>query len=293
MKEIKSDWYRQILSEATDVINEYENKNLGENPSALFIEGKTKLFEFYGSKEDAVNAWYSVKASGNFRDEALINRQIVYAYLSKYQFNWEKLKGKDRNNIINYLEDNLRNSPTVKDLRLWFNACRAIKSNDILIENLEHLDFLQETPETAYYLMSLYALGAIQGSKIYSEKYYEYKQKCFQKENFHNSRIFCPEWLGVLEGKTNLVKFNQIGEWDREISFFKSPKLNNLKRVKGIVSKHISKTQGFIEIENSGIEVFYQPQKFNHYSSDVNKTKVELYVGFNYDGARGFQIKNL
>lgn len=106
-------------------------------------------------------------------------------------------------------------------------------------------------------------------------------------------KIFCPKWYGYEGEENTIVNISSIGEWNRKVGFIENPDKSKLIKLKGIVARYNRAQEGFIEVENCGLQVFYQPGKAGHFSTDVNKTKVEFYLGFNYNGARAFEVKNI
>lgn len=284
-------WCRDLLVNANEVINEYfENNQEYENPKIK--EKQIQLMKFFGEKHAMLNAWNNLLGRKEF-DQNLVRRQLSYAILAKNEFEWEKAKGKDLNKIIEYLEENLKNKVEIRDLQLWFNAFRRISNNmNELIKKVEEWEFQKPSSDTAYLLMCLYAVQAINGVKSGVDNYEKYQKKVQDRIKTIYSKVFCAEWVGYVNDNSILINNKQIGIWNRDKQFFDTES-NKLLKLKGKVQKYISRTQGYLEIENVGIKVMYQPALCNHFSDDAQKgTKVEFFLGFNYDGARAFEVRN-
>ncbi|WP_367914783.1 hypothetical protein [Leadbetterella sp. DM7] len=283
---------RNILTQANEVISDYRDYNQEfENPKIK--EKENQLLRFFGSQDDIINAWKSLLDKQG-SDKNLARRQIAYAYMAKNEFDWEKAKGKDLKKILELYEENLRNKVETRDLRLWFEAARRLGVNTTeLIPKAQEWEFKKESLETSYILMCLFGVEATNDIKSNLSNYEKYQRIIRERSsNIIFSKVFCFEWIGENSGNSILLNHRQIGEWSREKSFFSEQPIN-LRRLKGTVVRYISRTQGYLEIENCGIQVMYQPASCNHYSDDEQKgTKVSFYVGFNYDGARAFEVKN-
>lgn len=165
----------------------------------------------------------------------------------------------------------------------------------LLVSRLEELEFKIETIHSAYYLMCLYAIKVLTGgSGSALDNYEKNLQRMNERISGPYNKIFCPEWLGFKDNSIVLVNNKDIGRWNKEKQFFEDGNHRFLYRVNGKVVKYNRPQEGFIEIAGSGILVIYQPGKFGHYHSDAEKgTLVECYIGFNFDGARAFQVSNI
>lgn len=285
-------WCRNLLIQANEVINDYKDNNQ-ESENAKIKGKQIELLKYFGEKDNMINSWNSLLGKKEF-DQNLVRRQLSYALLAKNEFDWEKAKGKDLKTIIEYIEENLKNKVEVRDLQLWFEAARRINTSiNEIIKKVEQWEFQKPTLDTAYFLMCLFAMQAINGVKSGVDNYEKYQKKVSERINSIYSKVFCVEWVGNTNDKSTLINNRQIGKWVRDKQFFDTEP-TNLLRLKGKVVKYLSRTQGFIEIENVGIQVMYQPAHCNHYSDDAQKgTKVGFYLGFNYDGARAFEVRNM
>lgn len=285
-------WCRDLLVQANEVINDYKDNNQEfENPKIK--EKQIQLLKFFGEKDQMINAWNNLLDKKEF-DQNLVRRQLSYALLAKNEFDWEKAKGRDLNKIIEHIEENLKNKVEVRDLQLWFEAARRINTNiNEIIKKVEQWEFQKPTLDTAYFLMCLYAVQAIKGVKSGVDNYEKHQKSITERIKTTYSKVFCVEWVGFNNENAVLINNKQIGVWKRDKQFFEAEP-NKLLRLKGKVIKYTSRSQGYLEIDNVGIQVMYQPALCNHYSDDAQKgTRVEFYVGFNYDGARAFEVKNI
>ncbi|TAH30884.1 MAG: hypothetical protein EAZ06_01725 [Cytophagales bacterium] len=282
-------WCRALLAQANEVINDYKDNNQ-EFENHKIREKQILLLKFFGEKDKMINAWNGLLGKKEF-DQNLVRRQLAYAFLAKNEFDWEKAKGKDLNRIIENIEENLKNKVEVRDLQLWFEASRRLNTNvNELIKKVEQWEFKKPSLDTAYFLMCLFGIS---GVKSASDNYKKYQKKISERINTAYSKVFCIEWVGAGDNSPILLNHRQLGKWVRDNQFFETHP-SKLLKLKGKVVQYLGTGTGFIEIEGVGIQVMYQPAKFNHFSDDVQKgTKVEFYLGFNYDGARAFEVKNI
>jgi len=286
-------WCRDILVEANEIISDYNNNNQ-EFINPEIRKKQIQLLKYFGKKETMINAWNSLIGNYDY-DQNLVRRQLSYALLAKNEFNWEQANGADLKRIIGHIEENLKNKGEVRDLRLWFEASRRVNNNiEELIKKVERWEFQQPSLDTAYLLMCLFGVQAIKGVKSGVDNYEKFQKEVASRNKAIYSKVFCIEWVGgSSNGTAMLFNHRQLGRWERDKQFF-DVFPSKLLKMKGSVVKYISRNQGFIEIEGVGIEVMYQPAKFDHLSDDAQKrTGVEFYLGFNYDGARAFEVKNL
>jgi hypothetical protein len=287
-----NNWCRNLLIQANEIIADYKENNQ-EFENSKIREKQIILLKYFGEKDKMLNAWQSLLGKKEF-DQNLVRRQLAYVYLAKNNFNWDETKGKDIKRILELTEDNLKNKVEIRDLQIWFEVSRRLNPNiHELIKKVEEWEFKSQSLETAYLLMCLFGVQAISGAKNGMDNYKKYQHGVSKRITTQYSKVFCIEWVGNYDNKPVLLNHRQIGEWSRDNQFFKGePK--NLFKLTGRVIKYISRTQGYIEIESSGIQVLYQPALCNHFSDDAQKqTKVSFFAGFNYDGIRAFGVRNI
>lgn len=283
---------RNLLIKATETISEYEENN-PEYQNPKIKEKQISLLKYFGKKEEMINSWQSLLDKKE-HDKNLVRRQLVNAYLAKNGFNWDNIKGKEVKRILDLTEENLKNKIDTRDLKLWFEASRILNFDSTLqVKKITEWEFKKPSFYTAYLLMCLYGIQAITGIKSGLDNYVKYKKIIFGRlENKNYSKVFCIEWVGMNINTPLLINNRQVGKWNKGKHFFDSTP-TKLTRLKGKVTKYLDRNKGFIEIENIGIEVMYQPGRFDHFSDNAQKqTKVDFYLGFNYDGARAFEVKN-
>ncbi len=288
----QNNWCKNLLTHAKEVISDFRDNN-EEFENSKIREKEILLLKYFGEKDKIIQAWNGLIGNQKF-DQNLVRRQLAYAYLAKNEFDWEKARGKDIKRILELCEENLKNKVEPRDLRIWFEVSRRLNASiDELIKKVQEWEFKNQSLETAYILMCLFGVQAITGIKSGVDNYDKYRKIVSNRiQNTLYSKVFCKEWIGEENDNPILLNHRQIGEWSRDNSFFKESPIG-LLRLKGSVSNYMSRTQGYIEVKNSGIQVMYQPGSCNHFSDDAQKqTKVSFYVGFNYDGARAFEVKN-
>ncbi|MGN7885412.1 hypothetical protein [Dyadobacter sp. 22481] len=285
-------WCREILMEANEVILDYRELN-DDVENTKIREKQLMLLKYFGEKEKIVASWQTLLGNTRY-DQNMVRRQVSFAIMAKNEFDLSKAKGKDIRRIIELIEQNLVNLVEQRDLQTWFEVSRYSSFNlTDLINKMEEWDFDHPSLKTAFYLMCLYGVQAVTGipsGHINYDKSREVVQK--REKPYTYSKVFCPEWIGWANEDLSLVNHRLVGKWSREQQFFENP--TGLKRVQAKVIRYVDRNKGYLEIESSGLQVLYQPGKINHYSDDAQKqTLVDCYVGFNYDGARAFDVKNV
>lgn len=285
-------WFNEILSNANELISKLRWFNTELAPSMNVKKQQTKLLKYYDNPGRLISSWYALLGN-NEVDQNYVRRNIVNAYIAKNKFIIETIDKEYLIKIEELLYKNIKNLPDDKDVRQWIEIARILKVNEERILSVLHQgEFFKETLEIAYYLYCYYAIKCINGSELAKEKYYLYKEKCKQLKYFPASKIFCAEWIYEEGIKKVLLNHRSVGEWQKEKGFFSEELPNKLAILNGKVKTFIDRNQGYIEIEDCGIEVFYVPGSANHYS-DNKGDKVEFYMGFTYDGPRAFKVKSI
>ena len=112
--------------------------------------------------------------------------------------------------------------------------------------------------DAAYYAYVLNALMAMDGSHIALQRYEQYLEECRELTRFRRNRDRSYEWLGDGSGIARLVHQSRLGDWDRDLGFWKNTE--PLARVAGRVARITGPQAGFIELAG-GLEAFFVPAK--------------------------------
>ncbi len=290
LKSSDGKWVKEKLSEALEIIDFYYDKVKGKPDNNMQIL-KLKISKYYDDG-DMISQWYDLLGKSNGEQLNYIRRNIAYAYLARHRFIWSELSQKELNSIEKYLLQNIHNHPEKRDVFNWVTAARLLSKNTQTIINvLEKSLFYNETEDTYFYLYCYYLVEFLNGSEFALQKCNNYKGLLEKCSDGRRKTVYCPEWITTgNDGKYRLVKTEEIGQWDRENSFFENNEPTRLKRINGVTIKILSKSQGFIELMGLGINVFYVPGAVQHYKTNLNQ-KVNFYLGINYDGMRAFKVK--
>ena len=76
--------------------------------------------------------------------------------------------------------------------------------------------------DAAYYAYVRNALTAMDGSRLALQGYEQYWEECRELTRFRRNRDRSYEWLGEGPGISRLVHQSRLGDWDRELGFWKN-----------------------------------------------------------------------
>lgn len=293
----ESRWYQTILGNATDLLNKLRSMAVDEQYSFHLKIEQTKLQKFYDQPDRLISLWRRFLNDPNI-DHNHVRRNIVNVILSKSGYHWENINQVSLREIQNLLFDSIKHKPIGSDIRMWFEATRRLNINtESIIKSLRQCEYYNETTEAVFYLYSLLTIKALAGAPYTTaDEAKEFSEKCRSRSNYSN-HVFCPEWVGKIDGTCYLVHHKNIGVWNKTEKFFEEEAPEKLAKLKGIVKRYENRKQGKIELlndigEGTGIETFYAPGSANHYKSN-EMDKVEFYLGFGYYGPRAFKVASI
>ncbi len=292
-------WYTEQLDEIEDLLSRVKNVQEGERESRYVRTCQADLYNIYDDYEQALQGWDSLL---NDRDVYAppIRRQIVHAYLNRKRRDWAALPPREIERIVTLMEDNLREEPgSDYNIRIWFRAVRYSERQDIniVLDRLATWKAIGDAEEAYFYLYVLHALKAIDGSIVERGRSLEFIKHSADKSRYRRNRHLSQEWLGVGEGLSRLVHYNELGNWDRDKNFYQDE--SKLARIKGYVSHYKGPEAGTIELVSCGLPAFFVPAtvKVGNRVTGITKDHLNLpvtfYLGFSYDGLRAWSVEEL
>ena len=98
-------------------------------------------------------------------------------------------------------------------------------------------------------------------------------------------------WSGWVRdiGVTRLVHHSQLGNWDRSKEFWENTSL--LVRAQGRIARINAPQSGEIEVQG-GLKAFFVPARGNYSRGRSENRAVTFYLGFSYEGLRGWEVKD-
>ncbi len=302
-----SNWYLEQLDATEYLMERVKSLREGDKPSHYIIERQKELDDIYDDHSTALQRWNSFAATARTSKYiAQIHRQIVVNLLERdrkvrskqegqeVQRNWSLLPVRDRQRIVELMEENLIANPSSDhDIRYWFHAVRYLPHVDIasVIEKVANWRASGDSLEADYYLYILYALQAIDGDTTRLAKTKDLIRQTRMKALARNQRrsTHSFEWYGKGQGLSRLTYHTDLGEWDRE-KFYQDT--SSLERLTGTVTHIEGPSSGTIELE-CGLEVFFVPSRISLQKGIDEYTKVSFYLGFSYSGLRAWSVERL
>src|SRR5207247_1518912 len=94
------------------------------------------------------------------------------------------------------------------------------------------------------------------------------------------------------EEMTRLVHFSRLGEFSDQLDFYEQE--NRLTRLSGKIISVERPEAGWIDLD-CGLRAFFTPQRrvvgySNFYRNKDEKTPVDFYIGFTYEGLRAWRV---
>ena len=252
-------WIRECTDNVESLLAIVREGRRGEEASVYEEECRARLGAIYGDHGMALQRWNSMlERRGTYRPP--IRRQIVWTYLARRKRDWSALTDGEVGRSIDLLEDNLKEDPNdERNFRLWL---RAIRASDVpprvetVIEKLGYWHALSDAVEPAYYLFVMYALKALDGSRLAGENVDRYLEECRGKTRYRRNRTRSFEWIGTGLGLKRLVHQDALGEWSGDLQFWSNR--SSLQLVDGVVVRIQGPEAGEIEI-GGGLRAFYVP----------------------------------
>lgn len=284
-------YIRTALEKVEDLLDRVFALHAGEKPSGYAIECKGRIERFYGDYQGALQTFDSLLHKPGHAHPP-IRRQIVWTLLKKREDKWENLTTKEVVRISDLLEKNLEEE--IRDstsLRLWLRAIRFARvapSLDLVTEKVSYWKANTSSLDSAYYLYILHGIRALDGSTQGLADFERAVEECRALSRYRRDRTRSFEWIGPEEGIRALVHQSSLGEWNEESDFWSTPV--SLRRLRGRIVSIEAHQKGAIELE-CGMRVFFVPGRAGIHRGRDENTAVSCYVGFSYDGPRGWDVK--
>ncbi|MFK4765103.1 RNA-binding domain-containing protein [Desulfobaculum sp. SPO524] len=285
------EWVRGAFERAENLLSELRLLRQTEQPSDHELRCRANLDALYGDHGEALQAWQ------NLLDKQVtyappIRRQIVWTLLSKHKRDWGTMAKRDVDRIVNLLKANIEEEPgKANNLRLWLQAVRELDlppSIETVIEKVAYWSAVSDDLDASYYLYVLYALQAFSGSTVAVSKSYEHLEKCKHQAQRRRDRLRSFEWAGSGAGIKQLVHQSSLGEWNRDLAFWRNT--TKLVKMEGVISEIRGPEKGTIEV--GGMKAFFVPSVAGYSSGQSENLRVRFYVGFSYDGLRAWDVED-
>jgi len=288
-----SKWLRESLQLAEDLLLQVRQLRRGEARSEYEQRCRASLDRTYGRFDQALQAWQNLLD----RQEVYappIRRQIAWTYLARGGRSWDRLQQRELDRIRVLLEQNLdEKAGNDRDLRLWLQAVRRCSSpptTDAVIEQVACWHSSSHSLDAAYYLYVLYALDALDGSVLAANQMLQYLEESRELSRFRRNRARSFEWLGGGEGIARLVHQDQLGEWDESGDFWEDSE--QLERIEGVIKGIRGPQAGRLELPGR-VQAFFVPGRSGHRRGLSENRRVSCFVGFSYDGLRGWSVEDI
>lgn len=219
-----------------------------------------------------------------------IRRVIANAYYAHRRYNWKAMKPRDLRRISTLMAENLEEDPTnAKDLQMWFQAYRRLSDFNMLeaIDRLNGWAMREGSIEAHYYLYILHFLRWKQGILGDHRLVANHMHRC-QVLAGKVGRVRSFEWLAKEPVWCPLAHQSELGKWDDKINFYENT--DPLALVDGAVKQIKGPQSGLLAL--GPFEIFFVPTNEFLPGRDENKA-VQFYLGFSYDGLRGWRVQHI
>jgi tetratricopeptide (TPR) repeat protein len=282
------------MERAEDLLEQVRRNREGRvEPSPFEADCLGKLKALYGRHEQALQVWDNLL---NRRDVYYppVRRQIIWTYLARQDRCWNKLTERELQRVKDLLESNLQEEPSNdKDLRLWVQAVRGLKSPpslEAIIEKVGYWKANSNSLDSVYYLYVFHVLLALRGSSLARERAEYHMKECRQMVRARKNSTISFEWLGFESQTNTLVHHSELRDWNKDKQFWDHT--DSLVRLEGRVSRIDQPQEGYIEI-TGGLSAFYVPARAGHSKGRSENQRVNFYLGFSYEGLRAWEVKNI
>lgn len=283
---------RESIDVAEDLLEQARKLREGEKQSSHVEKCRVQLDSLYGNFESVLQGWNNLLARQDVY-RPTIRRQLVYAYVARRERRWDHLSVNEIARVVELLEQNLIEEPNDRrNLRLWMQAVRRAqppRSIDQVIERVSYWKSNSSEIDAVYYLYVLYSLKALQGFSLSLSLMKENLEECRKRSRLRRARTGSFEWIGLGSGLGQLVHYSELGSWNSDQDFWGKPE--KLARLKGTIVSISGPEAGLIEV-GAGVTVFFVPGKSGHLRGRDENRAVEFFLGFSYDGPRGWEVKN-
>lgn len=283
-----NEWYTQLIDQACSLFEDCKQFSTSSDQYLIHeIEGK--LSSILDDLEKTISIWERYIESSNSNNPQ-IRRLLARAYEKKLE-NSPAKDQEDIKRIMDLMEENIVIEPHKgNNIRIWFNAIRAYKTDDPLelLDNaiIQLNGWIRETDtiEAHYYHFILTFIKAINGSTNDEHQLPILLNRLqFKANNSSNStKIF--EWLGKGEGIDRLIHDKEFFKKDIE-----QIDQSRLFQLTGRITPNFSSTNQSAYISLFGIGVYFNPM-YTPEGIDKHKSnqRVSFGIGFSFEGPRAF-----
>ena len=284
-----SPYLREALDRVEGLLAHVRRDREGVGASQYETRASARAHSLYGDYAGAIQRLDSLITRPDVYKPP-VRRQLAWAYLARAEGDWSRVPKRNVARVVELLAKNLEEEPRPdQTVRLWMQASRFQEMPPTVESIFEQVQYWRAEPgsvDAAYYAYVLNALMAMDGSRLALQRYEQYLEECRELTRFRRNRDRSYEWLGDGPGIARLVHQSRLGDWDRDLGFWKYPK--PLARVQGRVARINGPQAGFIELVG-GLEAFFVPAR-SGLSRGSENTSILAFLGFSYDGPRAWDI---
>ena len=280
-------WCREKLAWAEELLRRVKLLQAQESFSRHTIECNMGILNLYGYLDAMIKSLQSLLQRPDIQ-KVSVRRLMAQAYYSHSRHTWESMKVSEIERIHALMDDNLQEDPTnSRDLLMWFQAYRRLDSFDILeaIDRFSGWAMREDSIEANYYLYILYFVRWRQNILKDHHFIMNHIKKC-QALAGRLSRTRPYEWLSREPYWLPIAQQSELGKWNRKSNFFE--KSDALLPITGTIKLIKGPQAGLIAL--GPLDVFFVPAYDFSQADDENET-VEFFLGFSYDGLRGWSVR--
>ena len=282
-------YLREALDRVEGLLAHVKRDREGVGASQYETRASARAHSLYGDYAGAIQRLDSLLTRSDVYQPP-VRRQLAWAYLARAQGDWSRVPKRNVARVVDLLTKNLGEEPQPdQTVRLWIQASRFQETPPSVESTFEQVQYWRAEPgsvDAAYYAYVLNALMTMDGSRLALQRYEQYLEECRELTRFRRNRDRSYEWLGEGLGIARLVHQSRLGDWDRDLGFWKNT--GPLARVHGRVARINGPQAGFIELAG-GLMAFFVPARFG-LSRGSENTPVLAFLGFSYDGPRAWDI---
>ncbi len=278
-------WCREKIPQAEDLLRKAKNLQVEERLSNLTVKCQSDILKIYGQYDTLIKSLVELMQRKDLYQPS-IRRMIANAFHANKNYSWHNMTEKELLSVSTLMSKNLEDEPAnSRDLLMWFNSIRRIKTFDMIdaIDLLTRWANREESIEAYYYLYILHFLRWKQMILKESKIVRKFMDKC-EDLSGKLGRVFCYEWLAKEPRWCPIINHTELGKWDHKLRFYN--KIERLDRVTGEIL-HIEGPQSGL-IAYGPFKIFFRPGAEFFPGKDEGK-EVTFFLGFSYDGLRGYK----
>ena len=282
-------YLREALDRVEGLLAYVKRNREGVGASQYETRASARAHSLYGDYAGAIQRLDSLLTRPDVYQPP-VRRQLAWAYVARAEGDWSQVPKRSVARVVELLGKNLEEEPRPdQTVRLWMQASRFQEMPPPVESIFEQVQYWRADPgsvDATYYAYVLNALMVMDGSHVALQRYEQYLEECRELTRFRRNRDRSYEWLGEGPGIARLVHQSRLGDWDRDLGFWKNTK--PLARVIGRVARITGPQAGLVELAG-GLEAFFVPAK-SGFSPGSENTPIRAFLGFSYDGPRAWNI---